>query len=254
MGSAFIDKVMSMPHRFFVDSRAVSGNTAVLDGENARHARVLRLTAGERVILCDGNSRDYICSITEVGGESLTLAVEGIETNRAEPAVRITLFQSLTKSDNMDYIIQKAVELGAAEIIPVQTRYCVSRINADTQKKTARWRKIAEEAAKQSGRGVTPIVGGAVSFAEAVKLSAVLDETYMAYERYDGLPLISEFERSEGDRVGIFIGPEGGLSAEEAELAAGSGVRLISLGKRILRVETAGIAAIVALMCARREM
>ena len=243
-----------MPHRFFIDSSAVSGDTAVLGGENARHARVLRLSPGERVVLCDGDSRDYHCTVLKIGDDEIALSVDNVEMNASEPGVRVTLFQGLPKSDKMDRIIQKAVELGAAEIIPVQTRCSVSRINADTRKKTARWRKIAEEAARQCGRGVLPAVGEALGFAEAVKYSSALDEAYLAYEFYQGPPLATAFEHSAGRSVGIFIGPEGGFDAEEAALATDGGLRLISLGKRILRTETAGPAAIVALMCARKEM
>ena len=231
--------------RFFGES---GEGRAIITGEDAKHiSTVLRMRAGELAVLCDNNETDYLCEIVSANKDSVELKVLDSRHNDAEPDVRITLFQCLPKSDKMDFIVQKAVELGAFKIVPVLSKRCVSRPDSKTaQKKIQRWQKIAEEAAKQCGRGHIPEIGELTEFKTAVKASVKTETAILLYEC--GGERLGSIIAAGTKNISIFVGSEGGFEEEEAEFAAECGVRLGTLGARILRCETAPLAALSILM------
>ena len=237
--------------RFFVPP--IDGDVAVVDGENGHHlARVLRVRIGEELLLCDGQGIDYRCETTDVAGDTVTLRVIDRSPSAGEPHTKVTLYQGLPKSEKMEWIIQKAVELGVARIVPVAMSRCVVRLNGnDGKKKQVRWQKIAAEAAGQSGRGAIPTVSEPYTFAQAVKESC--NAPSIVFYEGGGEPL--------GDLVGvnttqlsIWVGPEGGFDPQEIEQLQAVGVQVATLGKRILRCETAPLAALAAIMALTDEM
>lgn len=239
-------------HRFFADKSAFNGDCAHICGDDAAHiTRVLRLKENDSIILCDGEKKDYRCTITHTDKNSVDLKIDGVTENEAEGSVNITLYQGLPKSDKMDFIIQKCVELGACRIVPVETARCVAKFK-DDGKKLIRWRRIAEEAAKQSGRGIIPIVEKPMAFADAVAEENGLKLIPYECERDGSLKTALANAKSTGT-VGIYIGPEGGFEEDEIALAAENGVTAVTLGKRILRCETAGLAAVAAVMFALEQ-
>ena len=238
--------------RFFVEGPV--GGEYLLSGEAGRHgARVLRLRPGEGVTLCDGGGRDYPCTVRENTGDALLLDVgEGVPS-RGEPRTRITVCQCLPKGDKLETVVQKAVELGAHEIWPVESRYCVAKWDRGSrEKKLQRLRKIALEAAMQSGRGIVPRVLEPAGLEAALKAAREEGDILFLYEKArTGLRACLE---GVGSRVFLFVGPEGGFSQEEAAMAEGLGARTASLGPRILRTETAPIAALAAILYEKGEM
>lgn len=232
--------------RFFGES---GGGCAIITGEDAKHiSTVLRMKPGELVVLCDNNKTDCLCEIVSENKELVELKVLDSRQNDAEPNVHITLYQCLPKSDKMDFIVQKAVELGAFKIVPVLSKRCVSRPDGKTAaKKIQRWQKIAEEAAKQCGRGYVPRVGELTELKAALKGFSASDIGILFYE-CGGERLRNIVSGDNKKKIGIFVGSEGGFEQEEAELAASCGIRLGTLGTRILRCETAPLAALSVLM------
>ena len=230
--------------RFFCEN--INETEAVLTGEEARHlVRVLRLGPGDDVTLCDGRGTDYACKILSVG-DTVTFSVEGKTQNAAEPNVEITLYQCLPKGDKFEFIIQKAVELGVTRIVPVQSRYCVAKIApADFQKKRERFQKISVSAAKQSGRGIIPEISHILSYRQAVEELAS-QQGILCYE--GGGASVGSLVDGENRRLAVMIGSEGGFSEEEVALAVEKGVRLATLGPRILRCETAPLVALTLLL------
>ena len=206
---------------------------------------------GEKLQISDGNNKKYICSVEAFGEEEVRVSVlEELEADTELPS-RIYLFQGLPKNDKMELIVQKAVELGAYEIIPVAVKRAVVKLDAKkAAKKVERWNGIAESGAKQSGRAVIPKVTGVMDYKEALAYAKKLDIIMMPYELAEGMADTKAFiERIEpGQSVGIFIGPEGGFDREEVELAVSAGAKIVTLGKRILRTETAGLAVLSILM------
>ncbi|HBH95832.1 MAG TPA: 16S rRNA (uracil(1498)-N(3))-methyltransferase [Ruminococcaceae bacterium] len=231
--------------RFFGQS---DGERAVIAGDDARHIlTVLRMKPGERVVLCDGRGKDYLCRIVLCQKDFVELEAEDSRKNEAEPTVEITLFQCLPKSDKMDFIVQKATELGAARVVPVLSKRCVSRPDEkNAEKKVCRWQKIAEEAAKQSGRGRIPEICSLTDFRSAVREYGNKGKGILFYEC--GGKKISQLITAGADKIGVFVGSEGGFEPEEAAFAEGNGIEAATLGKRILRCETAPIAALSVLM------
>lgn len=232
--------------RFFTED--IEGDTAFIEGEDAKHAaQVLRMRAGDLAVLCDGRGTDYLSRLESADRERCRFGVLESSPNAAEPNIRLRLFQAMPKGDKMEFIVQKAVECGASEIIPFFSKRCVSRPDARAlAKKTERYRRIALEAAKQCGRGIVPSVGAAVEISELPELISAENTGILFYECAE-LPItsaVSEFKRN----VDIVIGSEGGFERGEAELLAAGGFAAASLGKRILRCETAPIAAISILM------
>lgn len=235
-------------YHFFVSADKISDNSVIIDGGDFNHIRnVLRMKPGEKFIANDGNGASYCCSIREFMGDSVIADIEKGQLESTELPVRLVLFQGLPKADKMELIIQKSVELGAAEIVPVEMTRCVVKLDEKKKKsKLARWQSISESAAKQSGRTVIPEVKNVISFGEALKYADSLDLLLVPYECADNLKMLRKKidEIKPGMSVGIFIGPEGGYEEKEIEEAKKHGGEIVSLGKRILRTETAAIAAL----------
>ena len=232
--------------RFFTEK--VSEDTAVVSGEDVKHiTSVLRMRAGDIAVLCDGRGTDLLSELTSVESGCCEFKILEKTPNLAEPDIHVRLFQAMPKGDKMDFIVQKAVECGACEIIPIFTKRCVSRPDEKAlAKKLPRWQKIAYEAAKQCGRGIIPTVGAAADIS-ALKTLISPDNTGILFYECSETPLkeaVSEFKKN----VDIVIGSEGGFEPSEAEMLQGLGFAAVSLGKRILRCETAPIAALSVLM------
>jgi len=239
-------------YHFYVEPEAVSADTARIAGGDVNHIKnVLRMHPGEEIVILDGSGMEYRCEIETISDEVLARVLEAKKTE-AELSVRLLLFQGLPKKDKMELIIQKAVELGVSEIIPVLTKRTVVKLEdkKKEQKKLERWQAIAEAAAKQSGRGIIPKVCEAVKFIEAVRQAEQLDEALIPYELAEGMDEARERIRGlKGKKnIGIFIGPEGGFEEEEIALATSAGIHPITLGKRILRTETAGLCILSVIM------
>ncbi len=245
--------------KFFITSdelnKEISENKICLTGENAKHVSVLRLKAGDEITVCDGSGIDYFCQIDDILKTHVTLTVVKSQPCEAEPEIKITLFQALPKGDKMELIIQKCVELGVYEIVPVQTENTVVKLKdkKSIDSKTARFRKISEAAAKQSERGIIPFVHEPVSFSQALKMMKSLDKAYLAFEREPSESQKKLFGIS-GKSIGVFVGPEGGFTPSEVSECIKEGVEPVSLGKRILRTETAAFTAIIVLLFVAEAM
>lgn len=239
--------------RFFVAEQPENG-VLTLRGDNAHHAgRVLRLHPGESVTLCDGKGTDFDCTIETVEKDAVVCRVQDSHPAETEPRQQLTLFMALPKSDKMDFIVQKAVELGVREIVPYLSKNCVSRPDK-TEKKVERWQKIALEAAKQCGRGYLPAVHAVVSFEQAAEQAAQSQTALFFYENEQQTGLHDALSDGVGETVSLLIGPEGGFAPEEAAFAVQSGLTSVSLGTRILRCETAPVAALAAVLYAGGNM
>ena len=238
--------------RFFTDD--IQGDRAIVSGEDARHiAGALRMRPGEELTLCDGAGWDYRCRVLSADARRVELAVEERFPTKTEPAVDVTLYQALPKSDKMELIIQKAVELGVGRIVPVMTRRCVSRPDrASFEKKRQRWQRVSLEAAKQSGRGRIPPVGELMDFSQALREMAEAPLALLFYEN-SREPLRKVLEQPLS-RICLMVGAEGGFEPWEVKEALELGVRVPSLGRRILRCETAPLAALSASCYAAGEM
>ena len=240
-------------YQFFVKNEQVQGDKIVIHGEDASHiGRVLRMKPGERVRISDENEHSYFCHITGITPEEVFLAIDEEDEQGTEFSHKVYLFQGLPKSDKMEFIIQKAVELGVHEIVPVAMKNCVVKLDdKKAASKIKRWQTIAESAAKQSKRTRIPEVHAPVSWKEALCMAAELSVTLVPYENERGLAATREqiSAISTGASIGIMIGPEGGFSPEEIEETdAFENMHRISLGRRILRTETAGIATLAMLV------
>ena len=239
-------------YQFFVEDTQVGKHTVTIEGSDVNHIKnVLRMKRGERVRISSTSGKNYFGEIAAFAGETVLVAlVEECALDTELPS-RISLFQGLPKSDKMELIIQKAVELGAYEIIPVAMKNCVVKLDEKkAAAKTARWQEIAKSAAKQSKRSIIPKVGHLMSYQEALETAAELDVVLVPYENARGMAATREAMEAivPGQSVGIFIGPEGGFADGEIAQAREYDMRLISLGGRILRTETAGLAALSVLM------
>lgn len=232
--------------KYFVLPEDITENSIVITGEDAKHlATVLRSKEGDKVEVCDGCGTDYFCEVEVVDKKQITLKINDKSPCLSEPKTKITLFQGLPKADKMELIIQKCVELGIEKIVPVATHRTVVKLDKkDSQKKVQRWQKIAESAAKQSGRGIIPQIGEVITFNEAVKLGAKAQGAIIPYENEQKRGIREFAENFSGSEIAIFIGPEGGFAEEEIALAMENGILSVSLGKRILRTETAGMVTV----------
>lgn len=240
-------------YHFFVAPEQIGEEEILIEGADVNHiGNVLRMRPGEKVRLCTGqDENDYYCEITEITGEFVRAKILCVEESGMELPSRLYLFQGLPKSDKMELIIQKAVELGAYQIIPMTVKRTVVKLDAKKEAaKQKRWSAISESAAKQSKRMIIPEVTEVMSFKEALEYAKELDVKVLPYEHASDpdqtRKLIAGIEP--GQSVGIFIGPEGGFEEYEVELAQENGVLPITLGKRILRTETAGMTLLAALM------
>ena len=240
-------------HHFFVEPSKIQENHIFIDGPDVNHIRnVLRMNPGEEVNVTDGTGEKvYRCAIASIGEDKVELNIMWAQEKGMELPSKIYLFQGLPKSDKMELIIQKAVELGVYEIIPMATARAVVKLD---QKKAAakvkRWQAISESAAKQSKRLLIPEVKEPVKFSEALKLASDLDVRLIPYELAEGMDGTRRIIQSvkPGQSVAVFIGPEGGFEEAEVELAKDAGFQAITLGRRILRTETAGMTVLSILM------
>ena len=241
-------------HHFFVNPEQVEDGLIRITGSDVNHRKnVLRIRQGEEMLVSDGTGRDYLCQAEEIAGLEVTVRILETEEEVRELPSRIWLFQGLPKSDKMEFIIQKAVELGAAGIVPVSTRNTVVKLDPKKEEaKVKRWQAIAESAAKQSKRSLVPRVSGIMTLKEAFDYveSQGFSVRLIPYEHEAGMDgTKTELDAAgPGQDIAVFIGPEGGFDEREIELALSKGVRPISLGRRILRTETAGLALLSVLM------
>lgn len=224
--------------RFFISPSQISGDMLSICGEEANHMlRVLRMRAGDTFTACDGARGDYECVITEIDKKEVRARILEKKENAAEPKMKLTLYQGIPKGAKLDYIVQKCVEIGVCRIVPMQTE----RVVRGGDVRRDRLLRIALEAAKQSGRGVVPTVEEAMPFAAAVAEAKKADIALFPYECEKEKSLKSVLREKRPTSVSILIGPEGGFSEAEAALAEAEGLLVVSLGKRILRTETAGL-------------
>lgn len=230
-------------HKFFVDEGSINGQVICITGDDVKHlSGVLRLRKGDSIQVCDGNSNEYICSITEIEKKQVLCHIEESFKSTSEPPISITLYQGIPKAQKMDLIVQKCTEIGVCRIVPVNTSRAVVRVDEkDLGSKLERWRRIAEEAAKQSNRGCIPQIDGLMDFKEAIHEAMELDMAFMPYELEKSVGLKKALSgRNKAVTCGIFIGPEGGFEEEEVREAMSKGIAPVTLGPRILRTETAG--------------
>ena len=239
--------------RFFVEPHQIDGDRHEIHitGSDVNHiVNVLRMKKGEELWISD-KEKEYHCVIENAGEDEVLLHILYVQEPDYELQNRIYLFQGLPKADKMELIIQKAVELGAYSVVPVSTRRCVVKLdNKKAEKKVSRWQQIAESAAKQSKRMLIPNVHQVLSFKEALKYAESMDIRLIPYELAKGMQETKEILAAieQGQSIGIFIGPEGGFEEKEVETAISEGAKPITLGKRILRTETAGLAILSVLM------
>lgn len=233
-----------MPHRYF--SADIHDGLAVLDGADAKHlCVVMRAAPGEAVTVCDGKGTDYACRVRTTAPARCELEIISCAPSASEPDVLAILYVGYPKADKLEWIIQKAVELGAARIVPFFSRYCVAAPKKEEQK-NQRYNRIALEAAKQSGRGLVPQVCMPLTYKQMIEQAAACDAALFCYEA-GGAPLLSRLAHGV-KTVAIVTGSEGGFSPEEAALAKEAGLLPVSLGPRILRCETAPLAALAVVM------
>lgn len=240
-------------NRFYVDKGIIRGKRAQVINEDVRHiTKVLRLKAGDSVIICDGNNTDYEGIIERIGKNEVEVRLVKPMESRAEAGVRLILYQAVAKgAKKMELIIQKGTELGAVAFVPVITSRTVVKLEdrEDIEKKLKRWQRIALGAAKQSGRGIIPVVHEPMGFDQALESISVHDLSILPYEGEGGAPLGAIPGRA-GDYadIGVLIGPEGGFSSDEVKKAQSRGIRIVRMGPRIMRTETAGMVASAILM------
>ena len=235
--------------RFFTAAEEMNGDSLILTGENAAHARVLRLKAGEQVLVCDGQGRECLCTVASMDSTQVELCVLKYRESDAEPAIFASVYMALPKSDKLEHVIQKATELGASEIVTFPSARCVSRPDDKSlKKKLERWQKIAASAAEQSGRGRIPQVLVLSSYAAALERAAQADKALIFYENEHATTLHQGLDAGEFRSISLLSGPEGGWEEEEIQQAQNVGLQVCTLGRRILRCETAPLCALSAVM------
>lgn len=239
-------------HHFFVSPEQVGEKSITITGSDVNHIKhVLRMAPGEQITVSSGENKEYRCEIRSLSEEQVEAQIMWVQETGVELPSRLYLFQGLPKSDKMELIIQKAVELGVYEIVPTATRRAVVKLDKKKEEsKRKRWQGIAESAAKQSKRNLIPQVTQVMSFREAVEYAAGLDVKLVPYELAEGMDAARQVIGSikPGQSVAVFIGPEGGFAPEEIDYAVEHGFRPITLGRRILRTETAGMTVLSILM------
>ena len=235
--------------RFFIEPDQMQLDFLVLTGENAQHAKVLRLKNGEEVLVCDGQGRECLCAVSDVSSERISLVVNHCQESDTEAAVRVSVYMAFAKGEKLEHVIQKATELGAFEIVAFPSARCVSRPDEKSlKKKLERWQKIAQSAAQQSGRGRIPEVLVMTSYKQALSRAAQADIGLLFYENERSTTLRMALGQKPYQTVSILTGPEGGLEETEVEQASQAGLQVCTLGKRILRCETAPLCALSAIM------
>lgn len=242
---------IQMP-KFFVKSSEITSGKAIITGEDVNHIKkVLRLSCNDNIIISDGQGNDYLANIEKIEKDFISTVIISSQTSNTEPPIDVILFQGLPKSDKMEFIIQKSVELGVGKIVPVITERTVVRVDSkkDADNKVTRWQRISMEAAKQCNRGVIPHVEYPMTFEKALEFSGKADLKIIPYEKEkkDSIQMCIEGKHSI-KTVAVFIGPEGGFAEKEIEKAQHFGIKPVMLGPRILRTETAGIMVLSILM------
>lgn len=235
---------------FFVSKQAIGEKELIISGTDAYHiARSLRMAVGDTVTVSDGCGAEYVCRLTRIRDDECTAEILSRGDASGEPPIRISLYMAYPKSDKLELVIQKAVELGASEIVPFESSRCIKRPKAEKiEKQTARLSRIAEEAAKQCGRGILPAVREPVSFAEMLRLAGEAECGLFCYEGKGTASLKAVLTENAGCKsFSVIVGSEGGFSPEEAASAKEAGLNSVNLGPRILRCETAPIYALSAL-------
>lgn len=240
-------------YRFYVSADQLAEKEVFISGGDVNHIKnVLRLEVGDWIVACDGNGTDYVSRIQSICSDEVVASIEKVQPTGTELPVRITLFQGMPKKDKLELIIQKAVELGACEIVPVMTKRTVVKLSEEKKinKRLERWQSIAYAAAKQCDRGIIPTVHKPVSYEEALAMADQLDYNVIPYELQTGMEEARKIvdQACKQRSIGIFIGPEGGFEPEEVERAMTRNIHPMTLGKRILRTETAGMALLSILM------
>ena len=240
-------------YRFYVSADQLAEKEVFISGGDVNHIKnVLRLEVGDWIVACDGNGTDYVSRIQSICSDEVVASIEKVQPTGTELPVRITLFQGMPKKDKLELIIQKAVELGACEIVPVMTKRTVVKLSEEKKinKRFERWQSIAYAAAKQCDRGIIPTVHKPVSYEEALAMADQLDYNVIPYELQTGMEEARKIvdQACKQRSLGIFIGPEGGFEPEEVERAMTRNIHPMTLGKRILRTETAGMALLSILM------
>lgn len=235
--------------RFFVKPEEMQPGFIVLTGENAAHAKVLRLKAGEEVLVCDGEGNECSCTVSDVSNGQISLVVNSRQAASSEAKVDVSVYMAFPKADKLEHVIQKATELGAYEIVAFPSARCISKPDEKSlQKKIDRWQKIAASASEQSGRGRIPRVIVLNSYQEALKRAALADKAILFYENERATTLRMALAESPYQTVSLLTGPEGGLETKEVEMAKDAGLQICTLGSRILRCETAPLCALSAVM------
>ncbi len=235
--------------RFFVAPEELKTDFMVLTGENAAHAKVLRLKNGEQVMVCDGQGAECVCTVSDVSPGQISLVVNSLQESSAEPSVKVSIYMAFPKSDKLEHVIQKATELGAYEIVAFPSARCISKPDEKSlQKKRERWQKIAASASEQSGRGHIPEIITLGSLTEAVSRAMQAEKAILFYENEHATTLRMALEVGQYHSVSLLTGPEGGLENGEVEKARQAGMEICTLGNRILRCETAPLCALSAVM------
>lgn len=240
--------------RFFVEPSVLDAQTIYLTGDNAAHARVLRLKTDEEVLVCDGAGRECLCTVACCNAAEVKLLVKQLYDSENEAQVQVSIYMAFPKSDKLDHVIQKATELGAFEIVAFPSARCISKPDEKSlKKKQERWQKIAASAAEQSGRGRIPQVLILSSYKDALKRAAAADLAILFYENEHATTLRMALDGSDFRTISLLTGPEGGLELSEVQQAKDTGMQVCTLGKRILRCETAPLCALSAVMYAAGE-
>lgn len=238
---------------FYISKSMITEDKAIITGDEAKHiSRVLRMKKGDEVTLCDGEGTFYEAVLVDFDEKSVTANILSQRVAETEPRVKITLYQGVPKNPKLETIVQKAVEIGVVRVIPVDTKRCVAKL--DKSEKIDRLQKIALEAAKQSRRGIVPVVCPTISFKDAVSEAKKADLSIIPYEEETKNSLKSVLVGKAPQTVAIMIGPEGGFDKDEIEHAMANGITPVTLGKRILRTETAGLAVSSAVLYEFGEM
>ncbi len=240
-------------HQFFVENNQIGKEYVTITGSDVNHIKnVLRMHPGEKIRVSSASGEDFYCEITELTDAFVQADILNEEVPKTELSAKIYLFQALPKGDRMEYVIQKAVELGVYEIIPIQMQYCVVKLDEKREeKRIRRWQAISESAAKQSKRSIIPKIRPVLSFSDALAIANTCDVRLVPYENERGMAATAKALKKlkPGQTVSILIGPEGGFSEEEIAQARET-IEAISLGRRILHTDTAAICAMSALMLA----
>lgn len=244
--------------KFFTARENIKDTTLIIDSEDANHLKkVLRINVGDKITVCDGAGIDYTVRVSEIGKNEIECDIIDRQKSDTEPNINITLYQGLPKAAKMDYIIQKNTELGISKIVPAKLARCVVKLEnkAAEDKKCERWQKIAVASAKQSGRGIVPEIGNPMTVDEIIEDVKDYDLVFVPYECEDQSRLKTIVESApDAKDIAFIIGPEGGFDISEIEKLKAAGIKTVTLGKRILRTETAAEAVVSMLMYAYNEI